>query len=318
MICEIVDLFAGPGGWDEGLLQLGKTDVVGIEIDDDACQTANYAGHVRWQVDVLEADLRSFVGVRGLVASPPCQAFSQGGDGHGRKGYARGSMLDHIYVCGEAGMWLEPTGLLCADDIRADLTLQPLRWALDLRPAWLAFEQVPAVETHWYAMCEVLAKFGYDAQARVLNFADYGLPQFRERAVLLASLEREVTWPEATHEDLRHHDSLFDNLEPWASVGDALGVVGTDEVLQRPSATVTGGGGKDNGTGIFLDKRFRTLLREALDRPEGGVLRPWEAGVLQGFRQDYPWYGYLGSKYMQIGNAVPPTMAALLLEQFAK
>lgn len=321
----IVDLFAGPGGWDEGLSMVGRDDVIGMEIDEDACKTASAAGHVRWMLDVLDLDPQDFDNVNGrlfdlegLVASPPCPAFSQGGEGHGRKEDVRRSMLDFIYACGDAGKWIDPPSYYCDEDIRADLTLQPLRWALTARPKWMAFEQVPVVETHWYAMAEVLRQFGYDASTRVLNFANYGLPQFRERAILLASLDDEIVWPAPTHQDLRHHDSLFDNLEPWTSVADALKVKGGDPILQRPAATVTGGGGKDNGTGIFLDKRFRNALRAALNRPTGGVLRPWEAGVLQGFPTAYPWRGYLASQYMQIGNAMPPTMAALLLGQFVR
>ena len=312
----IVDLFAGPGGWDEGLRVAGARDLIyGLENDRYACDTAIAAGHQRIQVDVEGVDSWRYLQIRGLVASPPCQAFSQGGHGEGYKEKARRVMLDHIYECRSG--WVEPTGILCEADIRADLTLQPLKWTLKARPRWVAFEQVPVVATHWYAMCEVLAGAGYDAQSRVMSFADFGLPQLRERAILLASRTQEVAWPEPTHQDLRHHDSLFDDgLAPWVSIGEALGVSGDHPTLQRPSATVTGGGGKDNGTGIFLDKDFRYKLRDALDRPTGGLLSPSEAGVLQGFRPDYPWHGPLGDQYMQIGNAMPPTMAALLLEQF--
>lgn len=46
----IVDLFAGPGGWDEGLRLLGVQDVVvGLELDSAACATAEAAGHLRYQ-----------------------------------------------------------------------------------------------------------------------------------------------------------------------------------------------------------------------------------------------------------------------------
>lgn len=68
----IVDLFAGPGGWDQGLGMLGRTDVIGVEWDRAACNTATAAGHARIQADVAALDPAMFVGVEGLIASPPC------------------------------------------------------------------------------------------------------------------------------------------------------------------------------------------------------------------------------------------------------
>ncbi len=57
----IVDLFAGPGGWDEGLAALGRRDVVGVEWDEAACLTAEAAGHRRVRADVAALDPVAFV-----------------------------------------------------------------------------------------------------------------------------------------------------------------------------------------------------------------------------------------------------------------
>lgn len=91
----IVDLFAGPGGWDEGLRMIGRTDVVGVEWDESACRTAEAAGHKRVRADVSALEPLDFVRgaalcdllgisvadaiVKGLIASPPCQAWSFAG-----------------------------------------------------------------------------------------------------------------------------------------------------------------------------------------------------------------------------------------------
>lgn len=75
----IVDLFAGPGGWDEGLRMIGRTDVLGIEWDESACLTAEAAGHRRVRADVAKLDPRDHIGAEGLIASPPCQAWSLAG-----------------------------------------------------------------------------------------------------------------------------------------------------------------------------------------------------------------------------------------------
>src|SRR5690606_16773515 len=78
----ILDLFAGPGGWDEGLRMIGRTDVTGVEWDEEACATAEAAGHARIHMDVRDYSLSLKSGgpnVEGIVASPPCQPFSENG-----------------------------------------------------------------------------------------------------------------------------------------------------------------------------------------------------------------------------------------------
>ena len=79
MTFEVVDLYAGPGGWDEGMKMLGLTSVVGLEWDQAACRTATAAGHRRIRADVSKYCIDVFAGVRGLIASPPCQAWSMAG-----------------------------------------------------------------------------------------------------------------------------------------------------------------------------------------------------------------------------------------------
>ena len=83
----ILDLFAGPGGWDQGLRMLGRTDVVGIEWEKSACVTARAAGHRRAQADIATLTPRRLgVGhVEGVIGSPPppCQAWSMSGKRRG-------------------------------------------------------------------------------------------------------------------------------------------------------------------------------------------------------------------------------------------
>jgi len=81
----IVDLFAGPGGWDEGCRYIGVDDVLGVEWDDAACVTRYAAGHKTWQANIAAVTLDQITAVadtldvRGLIGSPPCPAFSAAG-----------------------------------------------------------------------------------------------------------------------------------------------------------------------------------------------------------------------------------------------
>lgn len=80
---KILDLFAGAGGWEEGLRPLGLK-ALGIELEPWACRTATAAGHTRLQADLSMLDPDSFAPVWGLVGSPPCQAYSTAGKGLGK------------------------------------------------------------------------------------------------------------------------------------------------------------------------------------------------------------------------------------------
>lgn len=343
----VVDLFAGPGGWDQGVHDLGPDALgdrylVGLEWDGPACETRSAAGWPTIRTDVAAYPTAPFVGrTDGLIASPPCQAFSLAGKGAGHR--ARERLLDAVLACRDG--YRRPPETLCGEDVRADLTLEPLRWVDALRPRWVAMEQVPPVRDLWDATCHVLRAWGYAADSRVLLAADYGVPQTRRRAVLIARNDgRPVRWPDPTHHDGRKGDSLFG--APWVTMAEALGwepgvvvdrrqtgapVVTADDA---PSPTVTGAA---FGKGVWTLTRPATTI---IGSSGGQVAAPGhrcmsddccgkgprrhftedsirvsveEAGVLQSFPADYPWQGSQTARYLQVGNAIPPGLASAVL-----
>lgn len=232
----IVDLFAGPGGWDVAAQRLGLNPV-GVEWDGAACETARAAGFGHVQADVAELDPATFLQqvagaepLVGLIASPPCQAFSLAGRGRGRagapvllEGVARiASGEDPRLVCKEVDAAL--------DDPRAALVLEPLRWALELEPTWIALEQVPPVLPLWQAIGAALAADGYWVDVGVLSAEQYDVPQTRRRAILLAHRERGVQLPAPARRKYRkgvaqdvEHRLDPPGLAPWISMEEALG-----------------------------------------------------------------------------------------------
>jgi DNA (cytosine-5)-methyltransferase 1 len=180
----------------------------------------------------------------GLIGSPPCGPFSPAGNGKGR---ADSGLL--LAAVGQIAAGRHPRGVLarlrhrCSDD-RTPLVLEPLRWALDLRPKWIALEQVPPVLPLWQACGEVLSDLGYSVWTGNLQAEAYGVPQTRKRAILIARLGGSARAPEPTHS--RYHPRDPSRLDPgmpcWVSMAEALGWGATS----RPCATVTGGG---TGTG---------------------------------------------------------------------
>lgn len=331
----VLDLFAGPGGWDEGMLSVGVSDVVGIEWDAAACATRAKAGHRTIRADVSQYPVEPFVGkVRGLIASPPCQAFSMAGKGSGRR------ELAHLHSAVEACRdgWVVPT--YAWDDPRTPLILEILRWAWALKPGWVACEQVPPALGLFEHMADILRSWGYSSDARVLCAADYCVPQTRNRAFLIASSGR-LSWPEPTHAE-KPETSLFGNVRlPWVTMAQALGWGKSGE----PSNTIRGGrtdvwGGtgarltmqREREAGRWVHERPATTLvgsfspdivaapgyRTEISRQdaEGSVrVTVEEAAILQGFRPDYPWQGTKSKQFEQVGNVVCPPVAAAIVRE---
>lgn len=215
------------------------------------------------------------------------------------------------------------------DDERTGLVLEPLRWALDaidnpeLNPyRAIVLEQVPAVLPVWAAFGDALEDQGYSVDFRVLHTEEFGVPQTRRRAVLIAHRdERRVVLPSPTHHRYRKgvdRPQGDAKRAPWVSMQDALearasipfqvvsnyGTGGDPKARGRrrscePSATVTG---KISRNRIVTDDDREQELRR-FDFSE--------AGQLQTFPARYPWSGK--DIAQQIGNAVPPRLAVHIL-----
>jgi DNA (cytosine-5)-methyltransferase 1 len=311
----ILDLFAGPGGWDTGIRHTGHTGpLLGIEWDAAACATAVAAGHPRLRADIATLDPAMFVGVAGLIASPPCQAWSTAGNQLGAvdqphvfariAAFARGEQAPDV-------QWADP---------RSALTAEPMRWAAALQPRWIALEQVPAVLPLWQYTAELLRGLGYQTWTGILSAEQYGVPQTRRRAILIARRDGlPVGPPEHTHQAYRQ-DGQYDTgtglygaaLPPPISMAAALGWEGpTVGWVMRNNNTA-------NACVRRLDEPAGTLYFGARSNavefhgPAGSRCRVTveEAAVLQSFPADYPWQGTKSKQYEQVGNAVPPLLAA--------
>ena len=285
----IVDLFAGPGGWDEGLRMIGRTDVVGLEWDAAACATAKAAGHARIRTDVATYPTEAFGAVEGLIASPPCQDFSPAGNRAGIEGD------------------------------KGKLVAEVMRWATALRPQWIACEQVPEVFPTWQHYAHQLRSLGYSTWAGLVNAADYGVPQERERALLLAALTGHVEPPMPTHAPMAEPDTMFGpGRSAWRTLRDATGRSGEWELHHIRGAGMTERHGKRPGR--HVDRPGFTVLawkdsRMRWEHPDGRRERFTlsDALAVQTFAPDYPVQGSSTKAHEQIGNAVPPLLAAHVL-----
>lgn len=371
----IVDLFAGPRGWSEGLRAHGLTDI-GLEWDTAACRTAHTAGHLTVQTDVSAYPTAPFKGrIKGKISSPPCQPWSRAGKRAGLADQALVQQAVHDLAHGRDTRTELRTA--CKDD-KSLLAAEPMRWAYDLRPEWICMEQVPDVLPLWKQYALYLQQWGYSTWVGILNAADYGVPQTRKRAILIASQVRPVTAPAPTHAK-EPADVLFgDRLEPWVSMAEALGWNEGLTVNTRGERTTPGGNEfpadrpswaltektrswvlhtnrnqqpdgsrqtadpyagpaptftvKAGGQWVLKSNSQAKVAVRTVDQPASTLffghqcnevawtdgtdkrgITQAEAAVLQSFRPDYPWQGTKTKQFEQIGNAVPPLLAAHVL-----
>jgi DNA (cytosine-5)-methyltransferase 1 len=315
---QIVDLFAGPGGLDVGATWLG-IQTTGIEWDPNACATRRAAG-----LDTREGDVRNygpadFPECTVLTGGPPCQTFTVAGSGSGRQ--ALSELIEQAEAMAEnLGDGIPKGGF--ADD-RTGLVLEPMRWVLLALQAGkpyeaIVLEQVPAVLPIWQAFREILERHGYRGDVDVLRTEEFGVPQTRRRAILIARFgDDEVSLPSPTHQAFRRgapNQAVLGRL-PWVSMEQALG---RDTRFTVVSNYGSGGDPKNRGqrhshepAATVTGKVMRNRLRLA----GGGESRlsHQEAGRLQTFPSDFPWSG--NDVGQQIGNAIPPRLAVHVLAQ---
>jgi DNA (cytosine-5)-methyltransferase 1 len=219
-----LELFAG-SGWGVALKQLG-IPAEGVETMPEAIETRKWAG----MSTVLDAEGKG-VSVADLpdsfglgyslhIGGPPCQTFSAAGKGEGRANLHRVlAGIDEV----ARGVRFRPGD----GDPRTWLVLEPLRLALAGRPTFIVWEQVSAVLPVWEACAAVLRRaHGYSTWTGKIRSEQYGVPQTRERAFLIARLGgRPAAPPAPTHSRYweRSPSRLDDGVLPWVSMAEALG-----------------------------------------------------------------------------------------------
>ena len=236
-----LDLFAGTG-WGVACQLLGIEED-GVELMDEAVATRTANGMNTIYRDVWDGILLSreahelLYGIYTLlIGSPPCQTFSMAGNGAGRKA------LNEVIEAIRLHAYKDPAALRAfgeKHDMRTALVLTPLAYVYRDRPQYVALEQVPAVLPVWEACAEVMREWGYSVETAVLCAEQYGVPQTRKRAILVARLDGPVSLPTPTHSKYysRSPEKLDPGVKKWVSMAEALGWGMTD----APMHTITAG-----------------------------------------------------------------------------
>ena len=311
-----IELFAGCGGLSTGFLDAGLNVAAGFEIDARAVDAYNYNHNYRGSRGFV-ADLNAASGTELLskaqiaavdfvIGGPPCQPFSIAGKRRGKR------------------------------DVRSDLIGHFIRILEELKPSAFMLENVPnlAAISGGEFLAEIkfgLRALGFSVDHAILSAADYGVPQNRKRLVILGIRGTEsVRFPNPTHGTA---DRPF--VSAASAIGDLpdAGEFGETGIYNH-EPTVHSADMVARLSGLEPGKRERGSFHDRLhpERPSYTLragsgnfspLRPVhykhhrvitvrESARIQGFSDDFRWPDRIPrlQQYRQVGNAVPPPMAA--------
>jgi DNA (cytosine-5)-methyltransferase 1 len=200
---KCIDLFSGAGGMSLGFLMAGGNLAGAVDIDPDSISTyrtlfpmaETFIGDIkRW----TPSDKLKNIDV--IIGGPPCQGFS----------LAR--------------------GLRFVDDPRNHLFKEFVRIVNHYKPRWFVMENVQGITNIGKGailqqVLEDFATIGYHVDYKVINMAQYGVPQLRKRAIFVGNNIKEVFhWPKITHTKPDKNGNLFGAPLPrYRSVNDSLG-----------------------------------------------------------------------------------------------
>jgi len=306
---EVISLFSGAGGLDLGFVKAGAEIIWANDIWADAAETyrKNIGNHII-VADIRQLNTKSIPEAEVIIGGFPCLGFT----------IAKGKNRR-------------------PDDPYNFLYKEYLRLVNELKPRAFLIENVTgmaqgnAFKSLFESMINGFKKVGYLVLFKILNAADYGVPQKRRRILILGTrndLNATPRFPEITH-------SKYNTLEktaPWITLRDAIGDlpedfdplhdpehVGSSHVVKingyvgnrklswdEPSPTITGRGSRTGGPVIHPHPSLQRRLSVK------------ECKRLQSFPDDFEFKGSISSMYAQIGNAVPPLLAFRVAQELIR
>lgn len=298
-----LEICAGAGGQALGLEQAGFDHAALVEIEPPACATLRL-NRPEW--NVVEGDLRSFdgrpyKGIDLLAGGVPCPPFSKAGKQLG------------------------------AEDER-DLFPEAIRLVDECRPKAVMLENVRGLldavfDDYRNKVEKQLKKLGYVPGWRLLNASDHGVSQLRPRVVFVGirkEFSENFIWPEPLQtEPLTVGALLFDLMKEKGWRGAAR----WREQASAIAPTLVGGSKKHGGPDLGPTRAKRAwaslgvdgmgLWDEAPPRDFVGMprLTPRMTARIQGFPDDWQFFGKKTAAYRQIGNAFPPPVAKAVAGQ---
>lgn len=297
---RILSLFSGCGGLDKGFQNAGYDIVWANDFDKYAVQTykENFGDHIVLG-DIKDIPLEALPDFDALIGGFPCQPFSMMGEKRGFED-ARGTLFFRI--------------------------VEIIKYKIDKneKPKVVVLENVRSLRTHdkgrtFKTILNILEKdLGYKFFTDVLNTADYGIPQTRNRTyiVCFANENAEFLFPEKQELDLTLQDLLEHNVDQKYFLSDRI----------LPTILSNGTGGYKAKSEIDLEiarplcatmAKMHRACQDNYVTQNGRVRRltPRECARLQGFDDDFVIPVSDSQAYKQFGNAVTVNVSQAVAEK---
>lgn len=353
-MAKAISFFAGAGGLDMGLEESGFNIELSVEIEDIYCETLrkNHPNANIKKADIMDynkelvykdAKLNNNDEIDLIVGGSPCQSWSTAGKRQAFNDSRGKAMLKFANLINE----IQPKFFML-ENVRGLLSA-----ALKHRPLDERGDDNPPLqpdEQRGSALEYLLNKFkDYKVEVQLLNAANYGVAQKRERVFIIGSrkdLNINYTFPEATHDEKgingknkwialrevldnlsvpKHHYVKYspERLEWMRLIPKGGGnwrdlISYGEEVVKKAmgGAYESGGGKVGFYRRVSIDKPSPTLLTSPAQKStnlghpfEDRPLSIEEYLAIQGFPADYELAGSLQDQYTQVGNAVPIRLA---------
>ena len=218
---KFADLFCGAGGFTQGLESAGLQCVLGIDNDEHAVAAyrLNHKNHDCLNLDLSSLENQKIVsrrlkkeGVDLIVGGPPCQGFSI----FGKRRFVNTRNHD------------------VKSDKRNDLVFAYANIIKNVKPNWFIMENVPGITSarngdYIDAIRKFFTKNKYRTEIKIINAADYGVPQKRKRFILFGTrTDLMIPWPKP---------KFFENPKSWQNphrtVGEVLNDLSNESTLGR-------------------------------------------------------------------------------------
>ncbi|MCL4151699.1 UNVERIFIED_CONTAM: hypothetical protein GTU68_060280 [Idotea baltica] len=313
---KYIDLFSGAGGFSLGFDKKGFQNVFSIDIEPRFCETYkhNFSNHQLIEKDICDLSdseikyLKEFEEIDVVIGGPPCQGFSIAGN-IGRK---------------------------FVDDPRNKLFKEFVRVVKVIKPKFFVMENVARLYTHnkGETRNEIIKDFeelGYNVACKILNSADYGVPQVRKRVIFIGtSTNQKIEFPPkevekyiSVKEALSKYPKLASGEE--SSIPNHIAMSHSEQMLTKMSYVSDGGDRNEIPVKIRPKSGdVRKYIKYASNKPsvcvtgdmrkifhyeQNRALTVRELAKLQSFPDNFVFKGNRISQQQQVGNSVPPKMA---------
>lgn len=219
---KVIDLFAGAGGLSTGFIKAGNEVVAAVEYDKQISQTYSL-NHPKTKLfvddikNIADKKLLKQYNADIIVGGPPCQGFSM------------------------AGARIRKTFI---EDERNYLFRYYYEVLKQVKPKCFVFENVKGITTmeNGKILNEILSLFQnsslldghkYFTYTKLFKALDFGIPQKRERFIILGVLDKEINFDEIFEKTrkkiLKKYPNFFNKTTVWDAISNLSGLSDTDE-----------------------------------------------------------------------------------------